>query len=198
MSRQLEQALRMMREIGDGRWAQYLQVHRAIINETRISKKHFQDLLQLDEKQASRLIDSFASLDEHGDIDGFAGVTLKPTSHHVLPHDTKDKDFFVWCALDTVMFPSALGISASIESRCPLTDAPIFLNFFGDTPTADWWISLPADIDLTARRSSFCNQIFFISKDQKSTWLKQHPDSSLVSVEELWPQRLDFLEPFSS
>src|SRR2546428_80182 len=53
-----------------------------------------------------------AELDEEGKLVGM-GLTLRPTQHRF---KIDGRDLYTWCALDTLMYPSLLGVTAQVES----------------------------------------------------------------------------------
>lgn len=189
-----ELALAMMRRVGDGRWPAYHAVHRQIIRHGSITRGHLQTLLGLPPPSTQALVDSFATLDAQGRIDGFAGVTRRQTAHHMLPQDGRTPDFYVWCALDAIFFPVGLDIPVVVESRCPVDGRIIRLDPDAGSPSEPLWISLPEGIDMDARQSSFCNRIFFIRASKKTLWQGQHPRQPLVPLQVLLRRRLGYLQ----
>jgi alkylmercury lyase len=125
--------------------------------------------------------------DQAGNIVGL-GATLVPTSHRF---QMGGKLLYTWCAFDTVLFPPSLHVEAQVQSTCPVTGQPITFvatpeGTVQDLPPAGSVMSLivPAKrSDCT--RATFCQQsLFFQSEQAAATFLADHPDVLLLSVEE--------------
>jgi len=125
--------------------------------------------------------------DRAGNIVGL-GVTLVPTSHRV---QLGGKVLYTWCAFDTVLLPPQLDVEAQVQSTCPVTGQPIT---FVATPEGTVLDLLPAGSVMSlivpaerggCTRATFCQQsLFFQSEQTASTFLADHPDALLLSVEE--------------
>ena len=125
--------------------------------------------------------------DRAGNIVGL-GVTLVPTSHQV---QMGDKLLYTWCAFDTVLFPPSLHIEAQVHSSCPVTGQPIS---FVATPEGTILDLFPAGSVMSlivpaergdCTRATFCQQsLLFESEQAASTFLADHPEAMLLSVEE--------------
>ena len=125
--------------------------------------------------------------DRAGNIVGL-GVTLVPTSHRL---QIGGKLLYTWCAFDTVLFPPSLHVEAHIQSTCPATGQPITFVVTPEGTVQDLFpvgsvmsLIVPAERgDCT--RATFCQQsLFFQSEQAASTFLADHPDALLLSVEE--------------
>jgi alkylmercury lyase len=125
--------------------------------------------------------------DRAGNIVGL-GVTLVPTSHRL---QIGGKLLYTWCAFDTVLFPPSLHVEAHIQSTCPATGQPITFVATPEGTVQDLFpvgsvmsLIVPAERgDCT--RATFCQQsLFFQSEQAASTFLVDHPDVLLLSVEE--------------
>jgi hypothetical protein len=55
------------------------------------------------------------TLNESGRVTGSHGISAIPSDHR-LSFDVGER--FVWCAVDAVGIPAAMGVDAKIESRC--------------------------------------------------------------------------------
>ena len=126
-------------------------------------------------------------VDRAGNIVGL-GVTLVPTSHRV---QLGGKHLYTWCAFDTVLLPPQLDVEAQVQSTCPVTGQPITFiatpeGVIRDLFPASGVMSLlvPAQrADCT--RATFCQQsLFFQSEQAASTFLADHPEALLLSVED--------------
>ena len=128
-----------------------------------------------------------AEIDRAGNIVGL-GVTLMPTSHRV---KVGGKLLYTWCAFDTVLLPPQLDVQAQVQSTCPVSGQPITFvatpeGVIMDLSPASGVMSLivPAQRgDCT--RATFCQQsLFFQSERAAATFLADHPEALLLSVEE--------------
>ena len=138
------------------------------------------------EQRLARL-PSDVEFDRAGNIVGL-GVTLVPTSHRVL---VGGKLLYTWCAFDTVLLPPQLDVQAQIQSTCPVSGQPIT---FVATPQGTVLDLLPAGSVMSlivpaergdCTRATFCQQsLFFQSEQAAATFLADHPDALLLSVEE--------------
>src|SRR6266581_888403 len=125
--------------------------------------------------------------DRAGNIVGL-GATLVPTSHRF---QMCGKLLYTWCAFDTVLFPPSLHIEAQVHSTCPVTDQPIT---FVATPEGTILDLLPVGSVMSlivpaerghCTRATFCLQsLFFQSEHAASTFLADHPEAFILSVEE--------------
>lgn len=100
--------------------------------------------------------------DEGGAIVG-AGITSIPTAHRFR---VAGKTRYVWCALDTVLFPSMLGTSAEIDSVCAVTGEPIHFRALpgsveNSSPASIHVILVPPASGCADLRTTFCNEVVF-------------------------------------
>lgn len=100
--------------------------------------------------------------EEHGRIVG-AGVTSIPTPHRfrVFGHDR-----YVWCALDTLLFPAVLGATAEVESSCAVSGEPVrFVASPGRveraSPSDIQVILVPPSACCADLRTAFCDEVVF-------------------------------------
>jgi alkylmercury lyase len=100
---------------------------------------------------------------EQGKIVG-AGLTSIPTDHRfrIGGHDR-----YVWCALDTLLFPAVLGMSAEVESVCAVTGEPIRFRALPHgveepSPSTIQVVLVPPAASCDDLRSAFCDQVVFI------------------------------------
>lgn len=99
-----------------------------------------------------------AELDTAGYVVGIYGLSLKTTPHMV---SMRSNEFFVWCALDAVGIPAALGESAGVVSLCSFCE--LELRFSVDRgrepqlPLVVSWQASPCD----SVRDEFCPTINF-------------------------------------
>jgi Alkylmercury lyase./Helix-turn-helix domain of alkylmercury lyase. len=128
--------------------------------------------------------------DDNGDVVA-CGLSLLPTPH---AFTVCGNQLYTWCALDALMYPVALKKAVQVESRCPVTGSPIRLtasptgvhHLFPDGVVVS--IVMPAkQVGCCNVRSSFCSRVHFISSIEVATsWLSQHPDAMIVSIEKAW------------
>ncbi len=125
--------------------------------------------------------------DQAGNIVGL-GATLVPTSHRF---QMGGKLLYTWCAFDTVLFPPSLHVQAQVQSTCPVTGQSIT---FVATPEGTVLDLSPASGVMSlivpanrgdCTRATFCQQsLLFQSEQAAATFLADHPDVLLLSVEE--------------
>ena len=77
------------------------------------------------------------------------GLTLQRTKHHLT---IRGRDFYAWCAWDTLFLPELLGEPVAIESSCPVAGTSILLRVspegieFIDPPGAMVTFVTPPDL----------------------------------------------------
>lgn len=130
-------------------------------------------------------------LQRHGDIEYDHagrivgnGITLRPTPHRFA---IDGRELYTWCALDTLVFPAMLGVSARAESPCHATGQPIRVDVGPDrirsVEPASAVVSILPRPHSASIRASFCNHIhFFADADAAQPWLAEHPDAAIVPV----------------
>jgi alkylmercury lyase len=137
------------------------------------------------ERRLAHLPDT--EFDQQGNILGW-GVTLLPTSHQF---QLDGKALYTWCAFDTVLFPPSLQRSAQVQSSCAQTGHRIAFVATPEgvvkdlTPVGSVMsLILPAEPSRCVR-DSFCSQsLFFQSEQAASTFLADHPEALILSVEQ--------------
>ncbi|WP_255602707.1 organomercurial lyase MerB [Tsukamurella sp. M9C] len=112
------------------------------------------------------------------------GLTLRPTPHRFT---VAGHELFTWCALDTLIFPTLLNQSATIESTSPASGQTIRISVTADTVTSiepdTAVLSLVDPDDLSSLRTSFCNQVhFFASPHDAQTWTRENPGNQLLDI----------------
>jgi alkylmercury lyase len=128
-----------------------------------------------------------AEYDGSGRIVGM-GLTQRPTRHRF---EVDGEQLYTWCALDTLIFPTLLGASARIESSYDSASIPVRLRVGSSGVTgvepATAVVSLINPDDISSVRTSFCNQVhFFASTEESEPWLKDHPEGTVIPVEEAY------------
>ena len=125
--------------------------------------------------------------DRAGNIVGL-GATLVPTPHRF---QIGGQLLYTWCAFDTVLLPPSLHVEAQVQSTCPVTGQPITFvatpeGVIRDLSPASGVMSLIVPIARSdCTRATFCQQsLLFQSEQAASTFLADHPEALLLSVEE--------------
>lgn len=126
-------------------------------------------------------------LDGQGRIVG-AGLSLVPTPYRLR---VDGRLLYAWCALDALMYPPFLGMTATVESPCAATGVPIRLRVSSSgvddvtPPQAVVSVAIP---DSTCDvRQGFCHHIhFFRSAEDAERWPDRRPDLLLLSVAEAY------------
>jgi alkylmercury lyase len=116
------------------------------------------------------------------------GLTQRATQHRF---EVDGEQLYTWCALDTLIFPTLLGASARIESASKASGTPVRMRVDGSGVTGveptTAVVSLINPEDIRSVRSSFCNQVhFFASPEEAAPWLENHPDGSVIPVQEAY------------
>ncbi|MGD9430705.1 organomercurial lyase MerB [Arthrobacter russicus] len=128
-----------------------------------------------------------AEYDGSGRIVGM-GLTQRATRHRF---EVNGEQLYTWCALDTLIFPTLLGTSARIESAYDSASTPVRLRAGSSGVTAvepaTAVVSLINPEEISSVRTSFCNQVhFFASPEEAEPWLKNHPEGTVIPVEEAY------------
>lgn len=124
--------------------------------------------------------------DKDGRLVG-AGLTLRPTPHRI---EIEGKRAFAWCALDTLLFPLLLERTARVSSPCAATGSTVFLTVSRDgiaqpEPAEAVISAVMPDSRGSDIRQAFCVHVnFYSSKDTAQTWVSEHPDAALLSLQE--------------
>lgn len=122
-----------------------------------------------------------------GDVVGM-GLSLNPTSHRF---QVNGHTLFTWCALDTLIYPVALGQTAHVSSKCLVTgdEVSFFVSPGGikhlNLASAVVSVVIP-EASQTCCRRNFCDQgYFFSASEPASAWLSAQPQVAyILSVDE--------------
>jgi alkylmercury lyase len=123
--------------------------------------------------------------DAEGRVVGL-GLTLVPTPHHFR---VEGRDLYTWCALDTLIFPSLLEITAEVVSPCHASGTPVRLTataagVSGVEPAAAVLSVVPIEHAANIR-TAFCDHVhFFRSAADAGPWLREHPGGAVLPVAE--------------
>ena len=140
--------------------------------------------------------ESGGEFDEEGHLVG-AALTLNPTPHQLI---INGRTLFTWCALDALFVPGLIGMTAQVNSKCPVTRQEIRLTVTPvgvtncDPETMLLSMTIPGISCKTDRsktwtgpESDTCSQIhFFATRAAAHEWLQDHPDVVIFTVEEAW------------
>lgn len=145
-------------------------------------------LLDVSEDDALELAQNKGELSEQGELVGFLGLSLVPTSHKML---IDNKVFYAWCAADTLLFPAILNLNVEILSKDTLTNEPIKItvnnNFLTSVEPPEAMISWVDDVDDQNIRSSICNRVhFFASVESVNKWHHDNQDARIFTVEDFY------------
>lgn len=128
--------------------------------------------------------------DKQGRLVGF-GLSLRPTQHHYF---VAGRDFYTWCATDTLLFTVILQRPAVAVSSCPATNQTIRLEMSGDgvtsvTPKATVVSQAYNAEPIADLRGEICDHgHFFASPAAASHWAAEHPQGQILSVAEAFEQ----------
>jgi alkylmercury lyase len=119
--------------------------------------------------------------DEQGRVVGY-GLTLRPTPHRF---EVDGQRLITWCALDTLMFPRLLGVTARVDSSCHATGTPVRLTTaphgVSDVEPSGAVVSIVTPDAPASVRAAFCDQVhFFANAAAAAPWLAEHPGASAV------------------
>ncbi len=140
-------------------------------------------------KQAEARIE----VDKNGYLIGAGGLSIPPTQHRFR---VNSKTLYAWCALDAIFLPAFLGKTAEIESTDPVNNETIRLtitpNGIASMYPDDVVLSIATPgvsctYDRVGRDSEVCGQMhFFSSPASAEVWLKKHPGTLMLTVEEAY------------
>ena len=164
-----------------GVWSKLLQ---QLTKGQPVSVAHLADNLHLSTDKVSEILRQFPDMEfnRQGDVVGM-GLSLKPTSHQF---QVPERTLFTWCALDSLIYPVALGQAAQVSSRCPVTGDEV--SFFASpdgiknlTPITAVVSIVILEASQTCCRSNFCDQgFFFSSSEPASVWLSAQPQVAYI------------------
>jgi alkylmercury lyase len=117
--------------------------------------------------------------DQHGRVEAFGGLSLRPTEHRF---DVGGRRLYTWCAWDTLFLPALLGEQAQVASTCPMTGTEVRLTVAPDRVLAAHpegvWLSFPAPEQTTTAEivESFCCRVHFLAgADTAGRWTSARP-----------------------
>jgi alkylmercury lyase len=133
----------------------------------------------------------FVHIDNQDRIQGFWGLSVKPTHHQLT---INGRGLWAWCAVDTLLYAELLGLTAQIETRDPetnqsnrLTVSPSRIETVEPTGIVVSMVR-PQNADFTSNvrlKASACHFIFFFASHASADqWQAKHPDTVLLSLDE--------------
>jgi len=178
----------LMAEIGEKNWKDYINVQKELLKGNPLNMEKVANILATSVSEAKQIADQFGELNKQGEVVGFAGLSLVPTNHRF---EVNGNSFYTWCAADSLLFPSALGITARIYSDDPVSNQKIELTVSPDKIEKVVPVSAVVSIVETADscniRSTLCDRVhFFASESTASEWKKKNKDASIIPVEKLF------------
>jgi len=125
-----------------------------------------------------------ATVDEAGRLTGSHGLSLSPSDHRVT-FDVGQR--YVWCAVDAVGIPAALGVDAEVTSRCFFCGEPVALAIEKgepQSPSADLlFIGLGVAGSTGRINDDLCPMInFFCSRGHAEAWATTAGQANIISV----------------
>lgn len=126
--------------------------------------------------------------DEEGRLLGNV-LTLIPTPHHFRVNGNA---LYTWCAMDAIHLPGLLGQRAEVDSVDPVTGQAIHLTIPPDglptcRPAGTVLTVVLSGGDRSGPQSPLCQQMhFFASRDSATTWVTDHPNATVMSVDEVY------------
>jgi len=125
--------------------------------------------------------------DADGRVIAFGGLALRPTKHSF---EVDGRRLNAWCAWDTLFLPIVLGRSGRVESRSPISGAPIALTVSPDgverasPPTTVLSLVPPGDFGRNLIKD-FCHHVHFLaSPEEGEQWASEHDRGYVVSLAE--------------
>jgi alkylmercury lyase len=126
--------------------------------------------------------------DEHGRVEAFGGLSLRPTKHRF---EVAGRQLYTWCAWDTLFLPALLDEPAQMNSTCPATGAAVRLTVVPDRVLAshpqDVRVSFPpagqaSTADIV---ESFCCHVHFLAGEDAATeWVRRHAGTFVLDLDD--------------
>lgn len=156
------------------------------------------NILDVPSGEAQRLLSDsalrpFVYTGTDGRIEGFWGLSTKPTQHRFM---AGGRVLWTWCAQDSLFLPELLGETARIESTDPETGDPVRLTISPDRIEAAEpegiavsWVDMES-VELTSITrilATACHFIFFFAdRESGERWVTSHSNAMLLSLDEAY------------
>lgn len=126
------------------------------------------------------------TLDEAGRVTGSHGISLIPSVHRIV---FNVGERFVWCAVDAVGIPAAMGLDAEIESRCFACGHPLTLSIMAGRPYGEASMFLRIGIAVGSRTGKVIENVcpmlnFFCSDRHARQWSNGVVGSAVLTIEQ--------------
>ena len=167
-------------------------MYRALAEGKPVSAAHLADIAGVPMELAEAIFEQGRELGGEWDAEGrLLGnvLTLIPTPHHFR---VNGNELDTWCSMDAIHLPGLLGQPAEVDSVDPITGQAIHLTIPPDgVPTyrpAETVLTIVlSGGDRSGPQSPLCQQMhFFASRESAATWLRDHPNATIMSVEEVY------------
>jgi alkylmercury lyase len=120
----------------------------------------------------------------------FSGLSLTPTAHRFT---VSGRQLYTWCAWDTLFLPAMLGMSAEVESMCPITGTKVRLVVDPDgvrtyDPEAVG-VSFPSPATTSTAdivRSFCCHVHFLAGPAAAEQWLSRHAGGTVLELDDAY------------
>ncbi len=124
------------------------------------------------------------TVDDADRVNGSHGLSLVP-SDHSLTFDVSER--YVWCAVDAVGIPAALGVDAQIASRCFHCGAPVALTIREGEPVGPTADSLRIGIGAAGSSGKVIEDVcptinFFCSRQHAQVWAATAGKVTIIEV----------------
>ncbi len=175
--------IRLMRELAQGRPVPRERVDQ-IIGDLGIAREG-----------AYRSLRKWAERDADGNVFGVIGLSLNDTPHRFYVNGTR---MSTWCAGDALKVPAALGRTATVESKSPVSGERIRLTVspqgVQEVDPAGAVVSIvivdPDEANMGSVEAiwgTFCHHLFFFaSREEAERWAAGRDDIEILSVEEAY------------
>jgi len=126
--------------------------------------------------------------DDDNHVIGFAGLTVRETTHHFT---VNNKTVYTWCAWDSLFIPALLNTTAHVTSTCPVTEkeirlivSPTHVEAVNNNEVAVSFL-MPEENELKENvTTSFCHFVyFFFNRSAGEQWIDDHPGTFLLSLD---------------
>lgn len=187
----LQKLATLLPQMSSGEQRLSINLYRLLMGGEPVSRSRLTRTSGLSADEVTSILDTWPGV--HFDTDerivGYWGLSLTPTPHQI---NFQNREFYAWCAWDTLFLPEVLGEPASIRSTCPVTSTPITMLVSAtgvenlDPPTAVVSFVLPPASEIDADIvNSFCHYVHFFADEQVAAeWAGQHEGAFIVSVED--------------